>query len=241
MNRDVFMSVEKMLSTGYVLDPDYYGEIRGTLCGSCDDGVIQFEDSLTLIDLMYDEDNDEVMRDMAGWTFMSLQNHLLAQFAYGPDERAEFALKVLRHFLSKNPDKYALSSVYMALYLSKERTFDWSDTATKKLQEARSLFNSFCADIWAGGVWVNNYSNGKLALVSTTMQEPLFTKNDWVLGKYMISRRIEEENIRSLKFPKFEIIPISCFVNKEEIYDLLDYKLSTRMAVFTEQRKYFLI
>lgn len=226
MNRDVFMSVEQMLSTRYVYDPDYYGEIRGDSCGSCDDGVIRFKDSMTLIDLMYDKESH--VKEDASWTFRYLQKHLLMQFyKHNPDDMSDYAIKVIKYLLSKNPDKTTLSYVYYKLFLDTEETFDKWDVKKDKLIEARSLFKSFCKDYWGARLTIEKKPDGKYTLTAANGNNLLTTKSNWLLNKHTISR--------GNTFNEFNMIPISCFVNAEQVYDLISYEDSTKAAVLRGQ------
>jgi hypothetical protein len=228
MNRDVFMSVEQMLSTRYVYDPDYYGEIRGDSCGSCDDGVIRFKDSMTLIDLMSDEES--YVKEDASWTFRYLQKHLLMQFSkHNSDDTSDYAIKVIKYLLSKNPDKTTVSYVYYKLFMDADETFNKWDVKKDKLIEARSLFKSFCTDYWGKNLRIEKKSDGKYAVAAENGNNLLTTQSNWQLNKHTISR--------GNTFNEFNMIPLSCFENTEQVYDLISYEDSTKAAVLRGQVK----
>ena len=221
------MSVRQMLSTGYVYMPDFGFRIRGHNCRSCDTGVIKFKDVITLIDLM--DDSDGMVRYRARWAFIFLINrHLLDQFGqHSTPEQATFAINVIRYLYSKHPDKYLLSLIYHILYTESEyKPKDIIKQAS--FNEARAIFDTFCKDVWGERLTIlpQKTHKGEVILKSYDNKRFITTTPSWVLYKHTIIEHTPGP--RPPSDPN--IIPITCFDNKDDIYQLLDYKLSIKAA-----------
>lgn len=226
-NRDVFMSVRQMLSTGYVYMPDFRHRIRGHACRSCDTRVIQFKDVITLIDLM--DDTNPTVGYRAKWAFNFLINrHLLDQFGQNnTPEQASFAIDAIRYLYSKSPDKYLLSNVYHILHSESEYK-PKNLLKQAPLYEARAIFETFCKDFWGERltIYPQKTNKGKFTIASDDNKRFITTTSSWIYYKHTII----EHTPGPTPPADPNIVPIACFDKDEDIYQLLDYKLSIKAA-----------